>query len=94
LFLSNFAFSELNKSTQDLYIENILKNSKRGFMLYNHIHENPETGYSALEILERIPGSSFFAEDPLTYVGNVIVAWGYDADNVSKYFSPLPQTKN
>ena len=93
LFLSNFAFSELNKSTQDLYIENVLRYSKRGFMLYNHIHENPETGYSALEILERIPGSSIFAEAPLTYVGNVIVAWGYDADNVSKYFSPHPQTQ-
>ena len=91
LFLSNYAFSELNKSTQDLYIENVLKNSKRGFMLYNHIHENPETGYSALEILERIPGSSIFAEEPLTFVGNVIVAWGYDADNVSKYFSRLSQ---
>lgn len=93
LFLSNFAFSELNKSTQDLYIENVLRYSKRGFMLYNHIHENPETSYSALEILERIPGSSIFAEAPLTYVGNVIVAWGYDADNVSKYFSPHPQTQ-
>ena len=91
LFLSNYAFSELNKSSQDLYIENVLKNSKRGFMLYNHIHESPQTGYSALEILERIPGSSIFAEEPLTFVGNVIVAWGYDADNVSKYFSRLSQ---
>jgi len=90
LFLSNYAFSELNKISQDLYIENILKNSERGFMLYNHIHPNPETGYSALEILNKIPGSSIFAEEPLTFAGNVIVAWGYDADKVSKHFSLLP----
>jgi putative sugar O-methyltransferase len=91
LFLSNYAFSELNKSSQDLYIENVLKVSKRGFMLYNHIHEDPNTGYSALEILEKIPGSSIFAEEPLTFAGNVIVAWGYESDNVSKYFSRLTQ---
>ena len=87
LFLSNYAFSELTKVSQDLYIEKVLKNSQRGFMLYNHIHENPETGYSALEILEKIPGSTIFAEEPLTFVGNVIVSWGYDVDNVSKFFS-------
>lgn len=89
LFLSNYAFSELNKVSQDLYIEHVLKNSKHGFMLYNHIHKNPETGYSALEMLDKIPGSSIFAEEPLTFVGNVIVAWGFDVDNVSKNFSRI-----
>ena len=93
LFLSNYAFSELNKASQDRYIENVLKSSKRGFMLFNHIHENPETGYSALEILERIPGSAIFAEEPLTFVGNVIVAWGFDVDSASKHFSLLSQTQ-
>ncbi len=87
LFLSNYAFSELNKVSQDTYIEKVLKNSKCGFMLYNNIHENPETGYAALEVLEKIPGSTLFAEEPLSFLGNVIVAWGYDADNVSKHFS-------
>lgn len=91
LFLSNYAFSELNKISQDAYIEKVLKNSKCGFMLYNHIHESPQTGYSALEILEKIPGSAIFAEEPLTFAGNVIVAWGYDAENVSSYFSCLSQ---
>ena len=90
LFISNYAFSELNKVSQDTYIEKVLKNSKRGFMLYNHIHENPETGYTALEILKKIPGSTLFAEEPLTFLGNVIVAWGFDVDDVSKYFSILP----
>ena len=89
LFLSNYAFSELNKTYQDIYLENILENSKRGFMLYNHIHENPETGYTALEILDKIPGSALYAEDPLTFVGNVIVAWGFDTDRMSNYFVPV-----
>jgi putative sugar O-methyltransferase len=94
LYLSNYAFSELNKASQDGYIENVLRNSKRGFMLYNHIHQNPETGYSALEVLEKIPGSAMFAEEPLTFTGNVIVAWGFDVDKVREHFSLLSQPSN
>jgi putative sugar O-methyltransferase len=91
LFLSNYAFSELNKISQDVYIENVLKNSKCGFMLYNHIHPNPENAYSAIEILKRIPKSAIFAEEPLTFLGNVVVAWGFDEEKVSKYFSRISQ---
>jgi hypothetical protein len=87
LFISNYAFSELNKKIQNLYLEKILKNSTRGFMLYNHIHENPNTGYRASEILDRIPGSIALAEVPHTYPGNLLIAWGFNSDSVSKYFT-------
>jgi hypothetical protein len=86
LLISNYAFSELNKKSQDAYLNRVINNSKRGFMLYNNIHENPETGYRAFEILERIPGSVAFAEEPLTYPGNLLIVWGFDPDLASKHF--------
>ena len=27
---------------QELYLKNLVLNSKRGYFIYNHIHENPE----------------------------------------------------
>ena len=89
LLISNYAFSELNKKSQDAYLDKVIHNSKRGFMLYNNIHENPETGYRASEILERIPGSTAFAEEPLTYPGNLLIVWGFDRDLASKYFMSI-----
>jgi putative sugar O-methyltransferase len=91
LTISNYAFSELNKAYQDIYIKNVLNNSTRGFMLYNQIHEDPETGYTALEMVEKIPGARLFAEEPLTYIGNVVVAWGFDEEKVANYFTPIPR---
>ena len=76
LLISNYAFSELHKEIQDKYFELYIRNSNSGYMIYNHIHENPNVSYSALEIAERIPGSFILKETPLTYPGNVLLVWG------------------
>jgi len=80
LFISNYAFSELHMEVQDFYFENYIVHSKSGFMLYNHIHENPDASYSAQEIADRIPGSLILRENPLTYDGNVLLVWGISPD--------------
>lgn len=89
LLISNYAFSELNRSIQDSYLDKVVRNSRRGFMLYNNIHKNPQTGYLASEILERIPGSVAFAEEPLTYPGNLLIAWGFNSGKAFKYFTRM-----
>lgn len=76
LFISNYAFSELHKEVQDFYFENYILHAKSGFILYNHIHENPDISYSAQDIADRIPGSLILKENPLTYAGNVLLVWG------------------
>jgi hypothetical protein len=76
LFISNYAFSELHKEVQDFYFENYILHAKSGFMLYNHIHENPDISYSAQDIADRIPGSLILKENPLTFDGNVLLVWG------------------
>ncbi len=59
-------------------MENIVFNSKRGYMLYNHIHERGTDSYTAREISSLIPGSIMLEENPLTFNGNVLVVWGLD----------------
>ena len=78
LVISNYAFSELTKPSQDEYLENIVFNSRRGYMLYNHIHERETDSYTAREISLQIPGSIILDENPLTFQGNVLLVWGLD----------------
>lgn len=87
LFISNYAFSELKKEIQDLYLNNLILNAKSGYMIYNHIHDDSSVSYSALEIQEMIPGAEIFEEVPLTYDGNVLLVWGHDKLSGSENFS-------
>jgi hypothetical protein len=73
LFISNYAFSELNRKTQNLYLNEIILNSKRGFIIWNDISED---GYSAEELINIIPGSKIRREEPLTARNNKLIIWG------------------
>jgi hypothetical protein len=77
LVLSNYAFSELIREVQDLYIENVIKHASSGYLIYNHIHQELGVSYSAEEFVSKIPGAEILREQPLTYPGNVLVVWGH-----------------
>lgn len=77
LVISNYAFSELTREVQEVYLENVILKSSRGYFIYNHIHEDPNTGISALEFAARVPGAKIFREVPLTFPGNVLIVWGH-----------------
>ncbi len=89
LFISNYAFSELRKEIQDMYLDNLISKAKSGYMIYNHIHDDSSVSYSALEIQKMIPGAEIFEEVPLTYDGNVLLVWGHDKLAGSENFSRL-----
>jgi hypothetical protein len=77
LVISNYAFSELTREIQEVFLTDVILSSKRGYFIYNHIHANPEDSMSAIEFAARIPGAEIFEEIPLTYPGNVLVVWGH-----------------
>lgn len=57
LVISNYAFSEIRRNIQDLYLNKILKNSLRGYMLCNfktHTWESQQ--YSESELLAQLNG--------------------------------------
>ena len=74
--ISNYAFSELNRKVQDMYLAKVISKSRAGYITWNSLSRDFMDGYSVDELLEKISGSSVIAEEPLTAADNCIIIWG------------------
>ena len=80
LLISNYAFSEISRDEQFIYIRKLINNSRRGYMTCNFI--SGVFGIKSLNLNElvqliKIPGRKIevIPEVPCTYSGNVILIW-------------------
>ena len=81
LLISNYAFSECDRSTQDYYLDNVINHSKRGYIIYTDINPKEYNSYSASEIIGIINGAQSFPEHPDTAgenSENTLVVWGHN----------------
>lgn len=78
LLISNYAFSELIHAVQQDFLINVIQDSKRGYVIYNHINPGEFQSLTAAEFASKIPGAEIFQEIPLTHPKNVLVAWGHN----------------
>lgn len=76
LVISNYAFSELIRDVQDIYLEKVILKAKAGYITWNTLSCDRLDGYSLEELLKIIPGSSIIKEEPLTKANNCIIVWG------------------
>jgi hypothetical protein len=76
LVISNFAFSELTRSLQNQYLNNVISASKSGYITWNDMGSSILDGYSLEELLTMIPGSEIIPETPLSHKNNCIIVWG------------------
>lgn len=84
LVISNYAFCELNRDMQDLYLKNLILPSPRGYITwnslsadnFNNLFTDNNRGYSLAELVRLIPNSQIIPEVPLTSPSNAIVVWG------------------
>lgn len=75
--ISNYAFSELTREVQDIYLEKLIKNSKSGYMIINKINPDEFNSYSVSDLLNVIPNNPVVLDEiPKTYEGNVVIVWG------------------
>ena len=74
--ISNYAFSELRRQMQDIYLDNVVFHSHSGYITWNCLSQEMLDGYSVKELLEMIPNSRVFPEVPLTHPKNCIIVWG------------------
>ena len=77
--ISNYAFSELPKAIQEIYINKILNKTKKGFMLMNSGVSGKfgnVINFSQKELLNTLKNASIHDEIPLTYVDNYLLTWG------------------
>ncbi len=76
LVISNYAFSELIRDVQDVYLNQVIKKARRGYITWNAMSHDKLDGYSVEELLKIIPGAHTIEEEPLTAPGNCIIIWG------------------
>ena len=81
LVISNYAFTELQRKIQDVYLDKIILNSKRGYITYNEITPDWFQSYKKDELLNLIPNSFIINEIPLTHEKNCIIVWNNTADS-------------
>jgi len=75
LVISNYAFTELRREIQDIYLDKIIMNAKHGYITYNQITPENFKSYKKEELLEMIPNSKAIEEIPLTHEKNCIIIW-------------------
>jgi putative sugar O-methyltransferase len=76
LVISNYAFTELPRSIQDVYLYKTILNSKKGYITYNEINPEHFQSYKKAELLKLIPNSYAVDEVPLSGENNCIIIWG------------------
>ena len=76
LVISNYAFSELNRTIQELYLQAIIHRSKHGYITYNEISGDELASYKIGEYEKIIHKNiKILEENPLTHPLNRIVVW-------------------
>ncbi len=74
--ISNYAFSELPRYLQDIYLKKVILKSKTGYITYSdNFTPSNFNSYRVEELLKIIPGSIKIAEEPATGP-NYIIMWG------------------
>jgi hypothetical protein len=76
LVISNYAFSELPRSIQEVYLKKVVLNSKKGYITFNEIAPDYFNSYKKEELLSLIPNAHVIEEVPLTSPKNCIIVWG------------------
>ena len=80
LFISDYAFSELAKPAQDIYLEKIISKSKAGYVTWDgavFAEMGMYSGYTLEEFVSFIPGATILPENPITTSpDNRLIVWG------------------
>jgi len=80
LLISNYAFSEVDKEEQLLYIEKIISHASRGYITYNDVsHHNGISSLSLKEVINILSREdrniTIEPENPLTGDNNYVIVW-------------------
>lgn len=79
LLISNYAFTELPRPIQDIYLKKCILCSRKGYITYNEIAPPEFKSYKKEELTNIIPNSKIMKEVPLTHPNNCIIVWGVNS---------------
>jgi hypothetical protein len=78
LCISNYAFTEIERKYQDIYVKNVIKGSDRGYITCNFLGQHRRgfaKRFNKQEIFALKPYAQFLQEIPLTGLNNIIYTW-------------------
>lgn len=75
LVISSYAFTELPRTIQEIYLNKVILRSKRGYINYNEITPMEFKSFKADELVNLIPGSKIIKEEPLSHPKNCTIVW-------------------
>jgi hypothetical protein len=80
--ISNYAFSELPREIQDLYITQVLQKSKRGYIIMNSglsdLTGRQSGKHTLTELKDKLPPFDVYEELPSTGPDNYVIVWGHE----------------
>jgi hypothetical protein len=76
LLISNYAFTEFDRNYQDLYIEEVINMSKRGYITCNFFGFRNDGALNKEEVFKLKAKGIFIPEEPLSGENNIIYIWG------------------
>lgn len=77
LIISNYAFTECERTIQEIYLNKIIKNSKNGYITCNFISDSFDVkSFNKEDVLNMLDVSyQIIPEEPITHVDNFILTW-------------------
>lgn len=82
LVISNYAFSECTRETQEMYVDRVLRSSARGYVTYNWAAPDwTGTPYSREELVAAVPASRFESPTPQLIPTEELWLWGTDRND-------------
>lgn len=75
LVVSNYAFTELRRDIQKIYLDNVILKSKRGYITYNDINPADFNSYTLDELKAIIPNLKIFQEIENTHHKDCMLIW-------------------
>ena len=77
LAISNYAFSEINRSHQEVLLDHVLTKAKRGYIIFNKIPSATHEFLTIEEICSKLSNPEVVEEIPKTGEENKLILWGH-----------------
>jgi putative sugar O-methyltransferase len=75
LFISNYAFTEIRREIQQVYLEKVVLPAKRGYITYNEINPDDFNSFTKEELIELIPQIRIKPEVGILHPKDCTLVW-------------------
>jgi putative sugar O-methyltransferase len=75
LVISNYAFTEMRREIQDVYLEKVVLSAKKGYFTYNEINPEDFNSYTKEELIKIIPDIKVIEEVGILHHKDCILVW-------------------